>query len=77
MAAVTLTIDNDYLDLAIEGLTYLHPVPVDGNGDPTMSESAWLKEWIRALLAREITRGLTRKRDDTQQEIPPFDGNIT
>jgi hypothetical protein len=72
MATVVLTIDDLDMDDFKVGFLKAAPVPLDENGDPTMSENAWLKEWGRNQYFRTYRSGKTR----TAGETAVIDENI-
>ncbi len=45
MASITYNIPDEKIDQFKQGFLKYHPVPVDEEGAPKMTEVAWIKKW--------------------------------
>ena len=58
MPSITLTATQEDYDKSLPGFLHEHAVPTV-NGVPTMSEGAWVKQWLMNSYYREAKQGLS------------------
>jgi hypothetical protein len=64
MKSITFNIPDAKWPVFKKAFLEVHQVPVDHEtGEPTMSETAWIKEWGRLMYVGVARQGLKRVRD--------------
>jgi len=58
------TIPEEKLAIVVEIFPYMHPIPVDNDGNPMFNLKNWFKEYWRRQMRDDIARGVQKKLHD-------------